>query len=817
MKGLNNNQVLANREKFGSNKLSQKEQESLLSKLIEGFKDKMIIILLIALAINVIFVFLGQAEWYEAVGIAIAVCIANFVSVFSEYKNESKFQELQDEASKIKCKVYRNNELIEIYVDDVVFEDIIKLEAGDKIPADGIIIEGSIKVDQSTLNGESEEVTKEVTNSQHFNIHDLSDRELLFRGTVVTDGECLMEVISVGDDTLYGGLNKEMQEDTRPSPLKVKLGVLADQISLFGKIGALVIAIAYLLVSGINFKNIVDAIILSVTIIVMAVPEGLPMMIALVLSMNMGKMLKDNVLVRKINGIETAGGLNILFTDKTGTLTDGRLSVVEIVDSKLNKINEVDKDLAIGIGLNNSSTISENSIQQFLRESKIIGGNSTDRCLIQYILEYNIKLPSKDLIENIEPFDSNKKYSSIKYNGHTYIKGAPEKILELCNNIDKKLINNYIDKQCKKSMRLIAVAKDDGLIAIISIRDNIRPEVKQAVQEVQNAGVQVVMITGDRKETAMAIAAETGILISGGLVYTSQELKEMTDEKLKTVLPKISIIARALPSDKSRLVKIAQELNLVVGMTGDGVNDSPALKKADVGFAMGSGTDVAKEAGDIVILDDNFSSIKKAILYGRTIFKSIRKFIVFQLTVNVSAVATCFIAPFLGIAEPLTIIQILWINLIMDTLAAIAFGGEPSLDRYLKEKPISRTENIINRNMISQILIIAFYITINSLTILKIVGSYTFMFNFFIFSIIFNGFNARTDSMNLFDNILKNKKFLIVMLIISIIQIFMTFFGGDLLRLTPLTLYGWLLVFFQSLIVIPIDLFRKLLFKLFAK
>lgn len=812
MKGLNDKQVLANREMYGSNKLSQKEQESFLSKLIEGFKDKMIIILLIALAINLIFVFLGQAEWYEAVGIAIAVCVANFVSVLSEHKNEKKFQELQDEASKIKCKVYRNNELIEIYIDDVVKDDIIKLEAGDKIPADGMIIEGSVKVDQSTLNGESEEVTKEVINSKWHNMNDLSDKELLFRGTVVTSGECLMEVASVGDDTLYGNLNKEMQEDTRPSPLKVKLGKLADQIALFGKIGALVIALSYLLVSGISLKNIVDAIILSVTIIVMAVPEGLPMMIALVLSMNMGKMLKDNVLVRKINGIETAGGLNILFTDKTGTLTKGKLSVVQIVDKNLDIVNvNSSPDLIIGLALNNSSSINEHK--------QVIGGNSTDRCLLNHIYHLGIPIPDSDLIRSKEPFNSTNKYSYLNYGDKEYYKGAPEVILKKCNLTEDELItiNRYIDLLCQKAMRLIAVSCEGELLAIISIRDNIRREAKKAVLDVQKAGVQVVMITGDRKETAVAIAAETGILRPDGMVYTSQELKEMSDEKLKSILPRISVIARALPSDKSRLVRLAQELNLVVGMTGDGVNDSPALKKADVGFAMGSGTDVAKEAGDIVILDDNFSSIRKAILYGRTIFKSIRKFIVFQLTVNVAAVATCFIAPFLGIAEPLTIIQILWINLIMDTLAALAFGGEPALSRYLKEKPINRTENIVNKNMISQIVLIAIYITINSLIILKQINSYTFMFNFFIFSIIFNGFNARTDSINLFDNILKNKKFLFIMLIISIIQVFMTYFGGALLRLNALTIYGWLLVFVQSIMVIPIDLVRKGIFKLIEK
>ena len=332
-------------------------------------------------------------------------------------------------------------------------------------------------------------------------------------------------------------------------------------------------------------------------------------------------------------------------------------------------------------------------------------------------------------------------------------------------------------------MRLIAVAVTEDtnieetiarmkLIAIISIRDNVRKEAILAIKEVQNAGVQVVMVTGDRKETAVAIAKEAGLLNnSDDLVYTSKDLSEMNDDELRTKIRKIKVVARALPTDKSRLVKIAQELDLVVGMTGDGVNDAPALKKADVGFAMGSGTDVAKEAGDIVIMDDNFLSIEKAILYGRTIFKSIRKFIIFQLTVNVAAVLLSFIGPLLGINEPLTIIQMLWVNLIMDTLAAIAFGGEPPLMRYMDEKPIKRNESIVTKKMLTEIGIIGIYICIISLilalnTYFKSLFSNTHnyietvIFSFFIFATIFNGFNARTESLNLFEHIIENKNFL---------------------------------------------------------
>lgn len=861
-KGLNDNQVKESREKNGSNALSRAEQESIWSKLLEGFKDKMIIILLVALAINVIFVFMGQAEWYEAVGIAVAVLIANTVSVLSEHKNESKFQELQEEASRTKCKVFRNGSLQEIFIDEIVVGDVVKLESGDKIPADGIILEGEIKVEQSSLNGETKEATKKTLGENQLgDTKDLLNEYYLFRGTVVCNGECIMQVSTVGDNTIYGALAKEMQEETRESPLKVKLGVLADRIAKFGYTGGIFIAIAYLfqnlfIYTGFDmtllpeFLNlIVNSVILAVIIIVVAVPEGLPMMIALVLAMNMGKMMKDNVLVRKINGIETAGGLNILFSDKTGTITQGKLSVSEVADGDINRYDSMKKmtpmfasEIITGIGFNNSSSISNKSV---------IGGNSTDRCLMKYLLENdeNIKIEKDDILEFV-PFDSVKKYSTIITNTNIkkqkYIKGAPEKVLDMCETyidaegvvkpLDKNKVNKYMDSQAQKAMRLIAVAVTDdieaeetkakmSLIAIISIRDNVRKEAIEAIKEVQNAGVQVVMVTGDRKETAVAIAKEAGLLKDEkDLVYTSKELSEISDDELRKTIKDIRVVARALPSDKSRLVKIAQELDLVVGMTGDGVNDAPALKKADVGFAMGSGTDVAKEAGDIVIMDDNFLSIEKAILYGRTIFKSIRKFIIFQLTVNVAAVLLSFIGPLIGVHEPLTIIQMLWVNLIMDTLAALAFGGEPPLKRYMKEKPISRKESIVTKNMMVSICLIGILICVVCLTLMlntTVKGWFnsshnyieTVLFAFFIFATIFNGFNARTESMNLFEHISENRRFLIVMGLISIVQIIMVTIGGELLRTVPLSMKSWLIVICLSFIVIPVDLIRKVIMK----
>jgi calcium-translocating P-type ATPase len=356
----------------------------------------------------------------------------------------------------------------------------------------------------------------------------------------------------------------------------------------------------------------------------------------------------------------------------------------------------------------------------------------------------------------------------------------------------------------------------------VGIRDEVRPESVTAIKEVFDAGVGVVMITGDRKETAVAIAKDAGLMKNeSDIVLTSDELAALSDEEIKLKMKDIRVVARALPSDKSRLVRISQELGYVVGMTGDGVNDSPALKKADVGFAMGSGTEVAKEASDIVILDDNFNSIDKAILYGRTIFNNIRKFIVFQLTINVSAVLINLAAPLLGHENPLTIIQILWINLVMDTLAALAFGGEAALKRFMKESPKRRSEPIVSKGMQKAIFTSSAWIFILSLFFLfsplkDFFGDekslHTAYFTFFVMIAVFNAFNARTDSINIFDNISGNKNFLLILGLITIIQIILVYFGGEVFKCYGLELKKWGIVLLLAASIIPVDVFRKIYF-----
>lgn len=875
--GLTDAQAEESRRKYGSNALTEQASESFWSKLKDNFGDPMIKILCVALIINVIFAFLGQTEWYESVGIAVAVILATFVSTFSEYRNENAFQTLQAEASRIYCKVYRNGEVTEVSIQDIVVGDCILLQTGDKIPADGILVDGSLKVDQSVLNGESKEASKQAAPKAYTNddtAMDFLNPYKVFRGAVVVGGNAVMQVEVVGDKSVYGKIASELQVDEeRESPLKVKLSNLANGISKFGYIGGFAIAIAYLfqrivIHNAFDFaqilaycsnwmavvNDVVEAVMLAVIIIVMAVPEGLPLMIALVSALNMGKMLKDNVLVRKISGIETAGSLNILFSDKTGTITKGQLETVTFIDGQAKAYENYEsvtgalgKMLSLSIYHNTDAVISGEG-----KDCKVIGGNATERAVLQYAASARGSAESNVVRVTSIPFNSTNKYSATTIDGAqkiTLIKGAPEKILAKCTTVydengikqpftGRSAMEEKINALAARAIRVLAFATSDAaiegdtlpqndwtLVGIVGIRDEVRPESVTAIHEVHQAGVQVVMITGDRKDTAMAIAQEAGIIeTESNLVLTSDELAKMSDEEIKAQMANLRVVARALPSDKSRLVRLAQELNLVVGMTGDGVNDSPALKKADVGFAMGGGTEVAKEASDIVILDDNFNSIDKAILYGRTIFNSIRKFIVFQLTINVSAVLISFISPLLGLENPLSIIQILWVNLVMDTLAALAFGGEPALHRFMQERPKRRDEAIISRQMWSQILTGSLWIFALSLFLLlsPVAASWfrpdetakylmTGYFTFYILIAAFNAFNARTEKLNLFDNISKNHGFWKIILLIVVVQILMTDFGGEVLRCYGLDGMEWGVVIGLAFTIIPIDLIRKIL------
>ena len=861
--GLNDEEVLESRQKFGDNKIIEAEPETFLDKFKDAFGDPMIKLLLAIACIMAIMAFLGYAEWGELIGIVISVLLVTGISAKTEMSSDNEYRKLKDGTKKELCKVYRNGKIVEIEVDDVVVGDRIIIQSGDKIPADGVLCSGAIAVDNSALNGESEECKKYAIPND-FIYREVAitgdtfvDKHSLFRGAVVVNGEGVLEVKKVGMMTMMGEMAKDMQDDDVESPLKVKLSKLADSISKFGYIGAVVIAVTLMIhkvivAGGVSpyfdlgmmyvFKDLLEVLMLAVVIIVMAVPEGLPLMIAIVLMQNTSKMLQNNVLVRKPIGIETAGSLNILFSDKTGTITKGELEVVEFFDGDLKDSYKSSNYIKEYMGL----CIGKNTGAMFDNNDKVIGGNATDKALLKFLGKNEMNSLNDIKVIKSQGFNSANKYSGAELENVTVYKGAPERLLGKATKyinengqvvqIDKDKLNAKIDALADKAMRVLSFAYSQSelvedtlpddlvIVGFVGIRDDVRPEAKQAIKEVQNAGVQVVMITGDRKETAVAIAKDSGLIKSDDeLAFTSEELNKMTDDEIKAVITKIRVIARALPTDKSRMVRIAQELNLVCGMTGDGVNDAPALKRADVGFAMGSGTDVAKEAGSIVILDDNFKSIENAILYGRTIYNNILKFIKFQLTINVAAVAVSAISPFFGVEEPLKITHILWINLVMDGLGALALGAEPALKKYMSEKPKSRTQSLVNKNMMSQVLCAGAWLGVISFAFLKLPffkeffeneGQHlTAYFSMFVFSAVANGFNVRSEGINIFEHIKENKGFIKVMLTIVLVQIILTFVGGEIFSCTPFGIKGWLIIIVMSLTMIPVDMLRKIIMK----
>ena len=852
--GLSNEAVEESRKKYGTNEITRQKKNTFLKLLLESLGDPIIKILLIALAIKVVVLF-RDFDWYETIGILIAIFLASFISSISEYGSEQAFNRLQEESIKTLVKVKREDGIKEIPLPDVVVNDIVLLNSGDKVPADGFIIKGNLSVDESTLNGETKEAKKESCFSG-----EIQNKNKVFRGSVVYSGEAFMKVTLVGDQTVYGKISQELQEKVPESPLKVKLRGLAGTISKIGYIGAILASLSYLfsvivlennfdmdlIISAVSnpsimFNHFLYALTLSVTIIVVAVPEGLPMMITLVLSSNMKKMLKDNVLVRKLVGIETAGSLNVLLTDKTGTLTKGILKVNELVTYD----NKVFRDIEGLKKYSNYYEVIYTSIfyntASYYSDGKIIGGNSTERALLSFV-EKDKNIKKKVVMK--EPFDSAKKYSTVTLDdGRIFIKGAAEVVLPKCNSYlsldgklklfkDKSIIETKISNYTKNAGRVLVFAfgeRMDNLtyLGFVNIKDELRNEAKGGIKLIKMAGIHPIMITGDAKDTALSIAKEVGLYTNNkNKVLTSEELARLSDEEVKNILFDLVVVARALPQDKSRLVNIVESMDLVVGMTGDGVNDAPALKKANVGFAMGSGTDVAKEAADIVILDNNILSISKAILYGRTIFKSIRKFIIYQLTVNMCALVLSILGSFIGVTTPITIVQMLWLNMIMDTFAGMAFSFESPLPEYMEEKPKAKDTPIMNKYMYSQIIWTGIYSAILCILFLKLpiikiiirIGKdnkylMTAYFALFIFLGIFNAFNARTERINIFANLFKNKVFVGIFTFIFFAQIYIIYYGGDVFRTYGLTLKELIFVFGLALTVFPVDWLRKYLLR----
>ena len=692
--GLSAAQAEQARREYGSNEFEAQKQTGFWGKFIANFADPVIKILLIALAVNLIFLFRNQ-NWFETMGIALAIALATLVSTISEYGSESAFRKMQEDAGRIQARVMRDGQLLSLPLAEIVVGDVVYLQAGERVPADGVVVSGGLSVDQSALNGESKEMQKRPQPAS-FARWDLSSPSQLFRGSIVTAGEAAMEVGRVGSQTFYGDMARQMQEETRESPLRVRLNGLTRVISRLGYLAAVLVFSAdfgYSLwvESGRQLSSLwpvlcnfpvllghfMHALTLAISIVVVAVPEGLPMMITVVLSSNMLRMTRDHVLVRKLVGIETSGSLNLLFTDKTGTLTRGRLQVSSFIAGsgqefptigKLKKHPALYRLTALSGLYNTGSTVSQ---------GRPLGGNATDRALMEYVLPYR---GAQAHVLSTVPFDSAVKFSaaSIQQNGTLhFIKGAPEKLLPLCSHCyddtgkpvpftARPVLQARLEQLTKNGERVLVLATSPRpvrrrgsvpeslvLIGLVSIHDQIRPEARKAVQQVQNAGIQVVMITGDNAQTAQTIARQCGILPQGSPSYavmTSDEMAQLTDAELSRRLRSLRVVARALPSDKSRLVRLSQQQGLVVGMTGDGINDAPALAQADLGIAIGTGTDVAMQSADVTLMSGDLRGVIKTINLSNATMRNIRENLGWAFGYNVIGipVAAGVLYPFTG-------------------------------------------------------------------------------------------------------------------------------------------------------------------------
>lgn len=856
--GLTDADVEKSKAEYGINALSKKKQASVWSMFLDACNDIWVKVLFAALFVKVIMSALGLStgnDIYEVISIVVAIALTTGFSTITEYRNTSRADALQEEYNRTYAKVMRNGKLQNILTSEIVKNDIVLVQAGDKIPVDGLIVKGKISVSQAALNGESRDEKKsEALDMSDAESTDYSSSSKVFMGSVVTSGEAYMTATVIGDASELGKINKSLTDDEneRKDTSSLKLEKVAGVIGKMGVIAAtisVVLNIVFTLLEheggvDVSFIGIMAAeyIMLFASIIIMAVPEGLPMMNALVQGMNTEDMYKKHILVSHKAAFADSAYLNILFSDKTGTITEGKLGLVEFILGDGFVTNSVSyKDFLRSLTINNMAKVSA--------DNTAVGSNNMDRALLTYALSqgYHDGDNNMDEVEGINGFDSEKKCATVTMkDGSVYWKGATENIIgQVTHYLDangrkhvftpslRTLVESKMDKQASRTMKMLSVARlvNDEVIlyAVLCLRDNVRKDAIETVHTLNRAGIQVVMVTGDAEETAVAIAKEAGILANKtDVVLTHEKLEAMTDEQLAEVLPNLRVVSRAKPLDKKRLVTIAQSLDDVAGMTGDGVNDSPALKQADIGFAMGDGTSVAQEAGDVVILNNSLTSIKDCVLNSRTMAKSVGKFLIFQLTVNVSTLLMNMIAPILGWGEPFNIVQILWINLIMDTLAALAFGKEPVLDRYMDEKPAKRQDSILTKNIKTAIATAGVFITIGSILILENVGNImnfvmpasvadvrtyekTFMFAFFIYAIIFNAFNTRSEKLNLFEHISENKNFIWVMGGIFVMQTIIIQIGGVVFNTTPLTPVALSVAMLLGLLIIPVDMLRKLI------
>lgn len=865
--GLKSSEVEVSRTTYGSNKLPEPELKKWYHFAKEALTEPITMILIIIALFQLVLGAMGVMSLSEPVMIIVVLAIVTEIAVKTGLGIQKSAAELRAKTAVRYCDVVRDGSVQTINKDDLVVGDLVLLRTGQEIFADGFIVDGEISVNNAAINGETKECRK-IPSANYKHVKTTSttaytDQCSLFAGTVIMSGEGKMIVTDVGVNTVNGDTLVKMQTLEPPkTALDIALDHLCDFISKWGTIAA-VLAFVIMTITGIlnagslsqyfsgnileNIQKVAQNISNALTIIVAAVPEGLPLIVKLVTKQNVSTMEKFNILAKNTGKIPELAYVNLICTDKTGTLTTGEMTSTVMINGNcqdiFNKENSLNELIDLNICMNNSAVFDSNG--------NITGGNSIDRAVLDMLSPEDAqKIQNKAIMKKRVPFSSENKFSAVTLNNgandFTVYKGAPEKLIEKCKfYLDndgivteltaekRKALKSHIKGLTEKAMRCIALTisdkTDDGLpdemnlLGVIGVVDPVRNEVPEAVKIAHKAGIQVIEITGDCMETAKAVAMEAGIYKPGDLAVTNDEFEAMSDVKVKEIIPQLRVISRCSPNTKLRLVTLAQEIGMSVAMTGDGVNDAPALKKADVGFGMQDGSDVAKEAADIVLTDNNFASVVKAVELGRTFMHNIMMFLEFQLPINISLLILSMVFPIIsGGSALLAAVQILIVNIIMDSLNSLSFGGEPPKEEYMNEEPIMKGSGLFIRGAkgriaLSSIVFIALFgvITfgpVGNMFATKL-SAMTARFALLCLMAVFNGFTIRTDSMNLFKGIKNNKLFVYIALGIFAMAVVLCNFVGNLVQTTPMDVKQWIVVLVTAFMVVPVDWIRKAICK----
>ena len=865
--GLKSSEVEVSRTTYGSNKLPEPELKKWYHFAKEALTEPITMILIIIALFQLVLGAMGVMSLSEPVMIIVVLAIVTEIAVKTGLGIQKSAAELRAKTAVRYCDVVRNGSVQTINKDDLVVGDLVLLRTGQEIFADGFIVEGEISVNNAAINGETKECRK-IPSANYKHVKTTStaaytDQCSLFAGTVIMSGEGKMIVTDVGVNTVNGDTLVKMQTLEPPkTALDIALDHLCDFISKWGTIAA-ALAFVIMTITGIlnagslsqyfsgnileNIQKVAQNTSNALTIIVAAVPEGLPLIVKLVTKQNVSTMEKFNILAKNTGKIPELAYVNLICTDKTGTLTTGEMTSTVMINGNcqdiFNKESSLNELIDLNICMNNSAVFDSNG--------NITGGNSIDRAVLDMLSPEDAKkIQNKAIMKKRVPFSSENKFSAVTLNNgandFTVYKGAPEKLIEKCKfyldndgivteltEEKRKALKSHIKGLTEKAMRCIALTisdkTDDGLpdemnlLGVIGVVDPVRNEVPEAVKIAHKAGIQVIEITGDCMETAKAVAMEAGIYKPGDLAVTNDEFEAMSDVKVKEIIPQLRVISRCSPNTKLRLVTLAQEIGMSVAMTGDGVNDAPALKKADVGFGMQDGSDVAKEAADIVLTDNNFASVVKAVELGRTFMHNIMMFLEFQLPINISLLILSMVFPIIsGGSALLAAVQILIVNIIMDSLNSLSFGGEPPKEEYMNEEPIMKGSGLFIRGAkgriaLSSIVFIALFgvITfgpVGNMFATKL-SAMTARFALLCLMAVFNGFTIRTDSMNLFKGIKNNKLFVYIALGIFAMAVVLCNFVGNLVQTTPMDAKQWIVVLVTAFMVVPVDWIRKAICK----